>query len=371
MVTPVKRLIPFTIIAALFALNPATAQEQTTTVRWGPVHLPAATSEGPGEAHNEIAGAMGLSGFLISLFTSVADYPVTKPCEDCYITGIYPNLVLEDGTTANFNNGTMLHHVVNVNFDRPDITCRPNLFSGETIKVLGAVAGGNERFYASGNERTNADMVDDYGYYVGSGDDWGLIYHLMNMQPVEKAVYFEYTFTWVDADAQSMDRVRPIWVDIDQCDDSEMEVAAGYSDVKWPWKADRSHRVTGMGGHVHNYGISIAWENQTKNESVCTSVAGYAPGSTKVPVGPGTGADASHPVNANVVTSDPLGLANYNGNISDMTVCADGDDGPYVNKGDQMQTHTQIYRPDATDHDMGIMVGFLDEAFCITNFWCF
>jgi hypothetical protein len=33
--------------------------------------------------------------------------------------------------------------------------------------------------------------------------------------------------------------------------------------------------------------------------------------------------------------------------------------------------HAQINRPNATDHDMGIMVGYLDEDFCITNFWCF
>jgi len=368
--TPLYALTTVLLTGALFCSS-ALAQEQTTTVRWGPIELPAATDEGPGEAHNEIAGTSGLSRLLLGLFTSVADYAVTKPCEDCYITGIDPNLVLADGTTANFNNGTMLHHVVNMNFSRPDVTCRPNLFSGETIKLLGAIAGGNERFYAAGNERTIADMSDGYGYYVGSGDDWGLVYHLMNMQPQPKTVYFEYTFTWVDADSQNLDRVRPIWIDIDQCDDSEAMVPAGYSDIEWSWQADRSHKVTDIGGHVHNYGISIAWKNETRDQNICTSVAGYAPGSTAVPIGPGTGQDAAHPVDYNTVTSDPLGLDNFNGNISDMTVCSVGDSGPKVRRGDLMKTHTQIYRPDETDHDMGIMVGFMDEDFCITNFWCF
>ncbi len=354
---------------AFLTLSTAQAQEQHTTVRWGPIHLPAATADGPGEAHNEIAGVSGFSSFLLSLYASIADYPVTKPCEDCYITHIKPNLVLEDGTTGNMMNGLMLHHVVNFNFSRPDITCRPNIFSGQSIKRLGGVVGGNERFFASGNERTWADITDGYGYYVAPGDDWGLVYHVMNMRPEPRSVYFEYEFTWVDANAENRDRVRPIWVDIDQCNDSEVTIPAGYSDVTWAWQADRSHTVTDMGGHVHDYGISIAWRNESSGETACTSVAGYAEGSSFAPVGPGLGTDDAHPVSANTVASDPLGLGGFMGTISDMTICQNI--GAEVDKGDQMKAHTQIYRPDSTDHDMGIMVGFLDEDFCITNFWCF
>ena len=66
--------------------------------------------------------------------------------------------------------------------------------------------------------------------------------------------------------------------------------------------------------------------------------------------------------------SDPLGLGNYAGHISDMTICH-----PHsrTNKNQTMRVHAQIHRPNETDHDMGIMVGYLDEDFCITNFWCF
>ncbi|MBB3063610.1 hypothetical protein [Microbulbifer rhizosphaerae] len=364
---------PAALVALTVALvfSTANAQEQQTTVRWGPIELPAATAEGPGEKHNEVAGASDFSKLLIGLFTSVADYAVTKPCQDCYITSIEPNLVLADGSIANFNNGTMLHHVVNMNFSRPDVTCRPNIFSDKPIQRLGGLSGGNERFFAAGNERTRIAISGDYGYFVGEGDDWGLVYHLMNMSPQPKTVYFEYKFTWVDAEQVELDRVRPIWIDIDQCGYSEYEVPAGYSDIEWAWEADRSHKVTDIGGHLHNYGLSIAWRNETTGDNLCTSVAGYAPGSSSVPVGSGTGADAAHPLSVNTVTSDPLGLGNYNGNISDMTVCHAGDSGPGVSKGDLMQTHAQIYRPNATDHDMGIMIGFMDEEFCITNYWCF
>jgi hypothetical protein len=361
-----QALLGAALATALIAA-PAAAVN-TTVVRWGPVVLPAADANGPGQIENEVAGVSGLSAWLIGLFQSIADYPVNKPCSDCYIVGIEPNLVFADGTTANFNNGTMLHHVVNVNYSRPDITCRPNLFSSKPIKLLGGVAGGNERFFASGNERTYMDVDDGYGYYVGSGDDWGLIYHLMNMSPYEKTVYFEYTFHWVPASGSGLDRTRPIWIDIDQCDDSEAVAHAGYNDLQWSWKADRTHTMVSLGGHIHDYGISIAWRNESNGQTSCTSVAGYSAGSAFVPVGPGTGSDAAHPVSANTVSSDPIGLSNYAGHISDMTIC---DPHSRTYKNQTMRVHTQIYRPDETDHDMGIMVGYLDEDFCITNFWCY
>lgn len=368
----IRRICGRAAVAGLTMLAmSAYAQEHTTTVRWGPIDLPAATDAGPGEAHNEIAGTSGLTKLLVGLFTDVADYPVDPPCNDCYITSMQPNLVLADGTTGNFNNGLMLHHVVNMNFSRPDVTCRPNIFSSKQIKQLGGIIGGNERFFAAGNERTISTLTDGHGYYVGSGDDWGLIYHLMNMKREARSVYFEYTFTWVDADEQQLDRVRPIWIDIDQCEDSEVEVDPGYSDIEWAWTSDRTHTLTGIGGHVHNYGISIAWRNESTGQNACTSVAGYAAGSPYAPIGPGTGADSAHPVSANTVSSDPLGLENYQGHISDMTICQGGADGPRIRRGHQMRTHTQIYRPNATDHDMGIMVGYMDEDFCLTNYWCF
>jgi hypothetical protein len=348
---------------ASLALTPDASLAATTTVRWGPIVLPAADANGPGQVHNEVAGVSGFAELLVGIFQSTADYSVTKPCSNCYITRIQPNLVFEDGTAANFNTGVMLHHVVNVNYDRPDITCPPGF--SNMINLLGLVIGGNERFFAAGNERTIMTLPSGYGYKVGSGDDWGLIYHLMNMNPEPKTVYFEYTFDW---QSSGLTKTRSMWLDIDQCDDSEADIPAGYSDTHWDWNADRSGRIVSIGGHVHDYGISIAFYNQSRGENIFTSVAGYAAGSPYVPVGPGSGADAAHPTGYNTVASDPLGLANYAGHISDMTV---GHPFGRVKKGNTVRLHTQINRPDATDHDMGIMVAYMKEDFCLTNFWCF
>lgn len=345
-------------------LGVASAGAETTTVLWGPVHVPAM-------GHSEaIAGVHGRGEALLGMSGEVHDYAVNKPCGDCYITDIVPNLVTADGVTGNYSpNGLMLHHVVNMNWSNPDVTCRPDVTSDLPIKQLGGIMGGNERFTASGNERTPADLSDGYGYYVASGDKWGLLYHIMNMGMVDQEVYFEYTFTWTPASEFNGAGVRPIWVDIDQCISSEVPVGAGYTDVHWDWVNDRTHQVTDIGGHVHDYGISTSWENATSGETICNSVAGYSENSPYAPIGPGVGDDA-HALTHNTVYSDPIGLASYEGHISDMTGCKVGDTGPSNAKGDLLRNHTQIYRPDFADDQMGILIGYMDEALCFSDFWC-
>lgn len=357
------------LLAALAALmifaNGRLGVDQTqaatdTTVRWGPFTLPAADANGPGQLHNLIAKDGGCS-WITNLFADCVETNITKPCTNCYITGIRPNLV-EAGTNnvVNHMNGGMLHHIVNINFDRNDPTCPPNLF-GKTIQQLGAVEGGNERFFASGNERTQMALPPGYGYYVGSGDEWGIIFHLMNMTPDPRAVEFEFTFTWVPAGVES---VKPIWFDIDQCNDSEVDMAAGYNDVHWSWNSSLQGTIVGIGGHVHDYGIDISLVNERTGQVICDSVAGYAENSQYAPIGAGAGTPA-HAASSNVVTSDPLGLMTFHGHISDMTICypfayVRGPRWWGIIPGDRLTLHTQYYRPNATDHDMGIMVAYMD-----------
>lgn len=333
----------------------------TTEVRYGPFTLPAATAEGPGELHNTIVRD-GSCSWLTDIFAHCLDQPVPPPCTNCYITGMVVDMV-DAGTNMSVNhmNGGMLHHVVNVNFDRDDPTCPPSLF-GKTINQLGFSEGGNERFFASGNERTAMNLPPGYGYRVNSGDDWGLIFHLMNMTPQPRDIELKYTFTWVSGGVEA---VKPIWFDIDQCDDSEVDVAAGYSDIHWEWNSTLQGRIVAIGGHLHDYGISIALENASTGETICNSVAGYAAGSPYAPVGTAPNPDANHAATSNVVTSDPLGLHMFHGHISDHTTC---EPFSYVRgprwwgliPGNKLRVHAQYYRPNATDHDMGIMIAYMD-----------
>ena len=74
--------------------------------------------------------------------------PVQMPCTDCLITWMQADLHYENGTEANANTGLWLHHTLLVNAAEQSLTCPDQ----------------NERFFASGNERTAIDIcVHGYG----------------------------------------------------------------------------------------------------------------------------------------------------------------------------------------------------------------
>ncbi|HET9477348.1 MAG TPA: hypothetical protein VFP63_07655, partial [Dehalococcoidia bacterium] len=243
----------------------------TTTVRWGPYTVPAMDEQ---ENFLTTDNCWGLGGILLQLLGGVTciNRTVQLPCTNCYIGAIIPNLVYSDGSTANHDTGVMLHHMVLMSRARGDPTCPPNLFGGP-VQQLGALMGGNERVFASGNERTIMDLTDDgYGYRVGSSDRWMLITDLMNMMDMAQTVYLEFTFKWT---ASTVPTVRPLWFDIDNCQDSELAMAAGYSDTHKDWRATFSGTIIETGGHGHGEAISTSLQNRNTGAYYCASVAGY------------------------------------------------------------------------------------------------
>jgi hypothetical protein len=286
---------------------------------------------------------------------------MTKPCENCSITRIVPNLVdASTGATVNMDNGGMLHHVVNVNWSRSDVTC-PVGGGSNLINLLGNLEGGNERFFASGNERTITRLPRGYGLRVRASDEWGLIMHLMNMTPRPRDVAVEYTFTWT---RRHLKPVTPIWLDIDNCGDSEVNVPTGYTDTEWDWRSTIAGKVVAIGGHVHDNGISISAENATRHDALCTSRAGYARGSAFAPAGPGAGTDRLHPRWWWPMrhSDHPAALlSGYNGHIAGMTGCV-GRSGR-IGLGDTVRLHAQYNArtPALGEGVMGIMVGYVDE----------
>ena len=219
----------------------AAAADPTTTVRYGPFTIPAGTMTDPGMIHNRL-----LLG-------------VKRPCSTCYITSMDPDLVYEDGTPATMADGPMLHHAVWTSQWRPDATC-----SGSWLGLAG------ERFFASGNERTTIAFPPGYGYKMRSWDSWNLLVDLMNHSETDKTVYVEVTFSYQPGTAP-LKHVRPVWLDIDQCGDSEYSIPAGYSDTHWTWNVNVPGRVVAMLGHVHGHGIAV--EATKGGKSICRSVA--------------------------------------------------------------------------------------------------
>ncbi|MCA1847113.1 MAG: hypothetical protein LC792_28765, partial [Actinobacteria bacterium] len=187
-----------------------------------------------------------------------------KPCEDCFITRAEPDLVYEDGTTANLDTGLMLHHAVLFNTGRPDTTCGKDTFFGR----LG------ERYMASGNERTVKRMPDGYGYHLGRDPVTG-VFHIMNHSDETKTVYVTFKVNWLPGSTPGVRPVTPVWLDVNNCRTSEYAVPAGPSSTHWTWPSTITGRIVSTGGHVHTGGVRISLSNQATGERVCTSWAGY------------------------------------------------------------------------------------------------
>jgi hypothetical protein len=317
----------------------AEASPQTTTVYWGPY---------------TVAGFSDLTNFY---------YAVSKPCTNCYITGVTPNLQYDSGggnwVTSNYANGAMLHHFVIFNDARQDVTC-----GGTPIfNFLGL----GDRFFASGNERESLVLPAGFGYFIppaGTGTDWDINVHIHNLGPTQKTFRLAITFTWQPA-ADGLRDVKPVWLDEDNCSDSQYQVNAGYTDTHWDWTSTVEGRVLSIGGHVHDFGTSVAAQNVTRGQWICVSTAQYASGSAFAPAAVGSPPrpnDAGHP--SAPVLLNP-GDSMYAGHIEGMTGCAPN---AAIGVGDVIRLHTQ-YNATATIPDvMGIMVGYLyDNCPAVAN----
>jgi hypothetical protein len=185
---------------------------------YGPFTIPAASSaSSPGELHN-------------ILTTEPA------PCTGCRITDMVPNLVYADGTSANMNNGVLLHHVVFYNTAQTAIVC-----------------GGVEPFTGAGNERTHVHLPTPFGYENTSAN-WQMLTHLVNLKSFTQTVYVEMVFR--HRALSETQKSRPIWLDIDPCGgDSEYTIPTGYSDTHSSWTSTIDARVIDAYGHLHDIDI--------------------------------------------------------------------------------------------------------------------
>src|SRR5215207_4624849 len=195
-------LVLLAVLATLLTWAPATSAE-TRTVSYGPFTIPGGTMEDPGMLHNKLL------------------FAVKRPCSDCYITKLTPDLIDADtGQSTNMDDGPMLHHAVWTSQWRSDATC-----SGTWLGLAG------QRFFASGNERSVVDFPYGYGYRVRWYDSWNMLVDLMNHSTSAKTVYVRLTVETRPSWA-SVQSVRPVWLDIDQCGDSEYDIPySGFSDT--------------------------------------------------------------------------------------------------------------------------------------------
>lgn len=243
---------------------------------------------------------------------NVGRVDLEKPCEDCSLVGMIPELREADGSRANFDTGAMLHHVVFFNLNADDATC-PNR---------------PQRFFASGNERTPTLLPRGYGYNVSADDDWSLSTHLMNMSDQPKDLSIEVTFYYVK-DASALEGVKPFWLDINNCRNSEYETPAGtHTEARdFTVSPEMAGNLVSIGGHLHDHGTRIDLENVASGERICRSRAGY-------------GRDPS-----------------YEGHIESMSGCLGRV--ARLEAGDNLRILSSYEAPETLHDVMGIMVGYV------------
>jgi hypothetical protein len=283
--------------------QPASAVTTTTyskTVRYGPFTIPAGTELDPGMIHNQLK------------------FGVQRPCLDCFITSFTPDLVYPDGSRATMDTGPMLHHTVLTSQWQRDATC------GSTLLGLAG-----ERFFASGNERTPIAFPAGYGYRVHWYDSWNMLIDLMNHSTESKTVYIQVSYTYRPY-WESVKRLKPVWLDIDLCGDSEYSIPAGYSDTHRDWKATVPGKVVAMIGHVHGHGIAVEATNQSRGgKSICRSLATLDPD------------DVHSVLSMSTCTGDPLATIAY---------------------GDVIRLHSEYNSTHPAADVMGIMLGYVNPA---------
>jgi hypothetical protein len=287
----------------------------TKEIRYGPFTIDPAP-ENPDGTH----GHAHLPG---------ANLNVAKPCTNCFITGMKPDLEFADGTRAGYSSNVMLHHMVLFNQEsgRTDATCPTGLGS------LG------QRFFASGDERTVTAFPDNFGYKVGANSSWANVWELSSMSEKPETVYFSVTFTYVPASTPGMKDVEPVWMDIDQCGDSHVSIPAGRSSQTWVWNVNRPGPMLTVGGHVHDYGINLLVRNDTTGQVICDSRASFG--------------------------TDPLYIDHHGfKHISKMSTCGGPGMQPIaqLKSGDRVRITSTYDSPNPIPDAMGIAVAYMDRS---------
>jgi hypothetical protein len=252
---------------------------------------------------------------------NIAVPSIGKPCTNCFLQELQPDLVYADNSSANLDTGMMLHHAVFFAAGQPDATC------GAEEPFPGKLG---ERFFASGNERTAGALPAGFGYYVDSGN-WSGLFHIMNHSAEPKTVYFRVKVRWSPAAAGGILPVRPLWLDMNNCRTSEYAVPAGPSSAHWSWTSNVTGRILTTAGHVHDGGIRTTLTNSTTGEHLCTSWAGWG----KKPA--------------------------FQGTIESMSSCT-WDRVGTVRKGEILDLESVYDAPQAVPDAMGIMLAYVYET---------
>jgi hypothetical protein len=169
-----------------------------------------------------------------------------------------------------------------------------------------------------------------YGYRVGAADKWNMLVELMNMSMRTQNVQVQVTYYYLPTSAK-VRPVTPMWLDENNCRNSEYAIPAGRSNKVWNYKvpATGAGDVVAIGGHVHDYGTHISLTDTTSGRLICNSRAAYG----QIPA--------------------------YKKNIDYMSGCV-GSPLAVIRPGDMLRLDSYYNSPVAENDVMGIMAAWVD-----------
>jgi hypothetical protein len=251
------------------------------------------------------------------------------------LTWMRAGLEYANGDEANINTGVWLHHTAVGNTGRSDAVC-PNRTSDGAY------------FFASGNERTVANLVDNgdvkSGYFVAKPDTFIMVTELMNTGATAQDAYVTITYEFIPGPpgipkpgdipedlpqvpdpntslsqaSKAVDLAYqrslfkdslPLYMDVSNCSDASEVPAKGdaiYSFTMAPFKSGLNAKAVYVGGHIHDGGTHI--DILKNNEVQCRCMATYNGNSAYM--------DTRHRLN---MTSE----AQTEQHISQISVCND------------------------------------------------
>jgi hypothetical protein len=218
-----------TSAATLDVKDDATAQ--VLTIRLGPLNLPA------GATHEQVA--------------QPADQFFSVPF-DGWLIAYHPRLV--DGK-ENALPGRMLHHVAYWNTSRSDFLCPAH----------------QEHIFGAGGEMNDWQAVPGFGYRVRARDR--IRVSSMFHNPTNSSYSNAYLEVKIDYGLTSKDQLKnvyPAWFDVQQCGDSDYDLRPGRNVTSGTSKLGYAGVLLGVGGHMHDYGRELLFQNVTRGENIAT-----------------------------------------------------------------------------------------------------
>jgi hypothetical protein len=205
---------------------------------------------------------------------------VLKPCSDCTLKYAKAYLNYPDGSVANIDTGSYLHHLTMsvVGPGREDLAC-----PGGTMRIPKNM----ERMLAFHNDRNETyfglTATDEMGFYLRPEDTITLELMFKNELNMPKDLVFSIEWEFVPGKQAGWGDVKGLWMDIAPCNAmvSDIPPPAGKSQftLSGPaWTSTVNGRLLNTVGHMHDGGVEVQIVSQ--NKAICSSKASYdgAPG---------------------------------------------------------------------------------------------